>query len=121
MNWGVFRILYLHEIRLLARARRTVVLSVLLPSLVMPLMLLASRYSSDQRQHDLAAKNYKYTIVGPLADRIRSLIEKTRTDDLAARFKFTESTVDDPAKALESGEVQFYIRTESGDGVPKVT
>src|SRR6185295_3853250 len=121
MNWGVFRILFLHEMRLLARARRTVIMSVLLPSLVMPLMLLASRYSNDQREQSLEAKTYKYTVVGPLADRVRGLIEKTRKDESASRFKFTESTVDDPVQALESGAIQFFIRTDSGGSVPTVT
>jgi len=116
MNWGVFRLLYVHEMKLLARARRTIVLSVLLPALIMPIMLLASKYSNDQRRQTLADTNYKFTITGPLAERIRNLIEKARTLDskAAQRFKFTEVPTDDPAKALEANEIQFYIRTLTG-------
>jgi sodium transport system permease protein len=117
MNWSVFRLLYIHEIRMLVRARRTIVLAVLLPALVMPLMLLASKYSNEQREKTLAETTYKFAIVGPMAVRIRGLIEKSR--DLRSkdpdRFKFSEILTDDPAKALDANEIQFYIRTHTGE------
>ena len=78
MNWSVFRLLYVHEIRMLVRARRTIVLAVLLPALIMPLMLLTSKYSNDQRAQTLADTTYKFAIVGPLSVRIRGLIERTK-------------------------------------------
>jgi len=34
MNWSIFRLLYLHEMRLLLRARRTMVLSIVFPALI---------------------------------------------------------------------------------------
>ena len=39
MNWGLVRVLYLHELKMLLRARRTVVMAIVLPAVIMPLML----------------------------------------------------------------------------------
>lgn len=119
MNWGVLRLLYLHEMRLLVRARRTLVLSILLPALIMPVMLFASKYSNDQRQETLAETTYKFSITGPLSDRVRTLIAKTKDIDSQSKqqFKFTETPTDDPTKALDANEIQFYIRTQTGEEV----
>ena len=39
MNWSVLRLLFLHELKMLVRARRTVVMAIVLPAVIMPLML----------------------------------------------------------------------------------
>jgi len=121
MNWSVFRLLYVHEMRLLVRARRTIVLSVLLPALIMPLMIFTSNYSNDQRAQTLADTTYKFAIVGPLSVRIRGLIEKTREIHSSSPrpFKFTEILTDNPQNALETGDIQFYIRTQTGEDADK--
>jgi len=116
MNWSIFRLLYFHEMRLLLRARRTMVLSIVFPALIMPIMLLGSKYSNDRREQALQDTNYRFAISGPLSDRIRDLIDKTRALDSKSqqKFKFTEARIDDPAKALEANDIQFYIRTQTG-------
>src|SRR5206468_8099260 len=78
MNWKVLRLLYLHEIRMLLRARRTVVLAVVLPAVIMPLMLYAQKYSANRRDRLLTGITYRYTITGPLAGRVRLLLNETR-------------------------------------------
>jgi sodium transport system permease protein len=122
MNWSVFRLLYVHEIRMLVRARRTIVLAIVLPALIMPLMLLASKYSNDQRTQTLADTTYKFSIVGPLSVRIRGLIEITREQNsLSPRpFKFAEIITDDPEHSLENSDIQFYIRTYTGEDADKL-
>src|SRR5499427_2505294 len=123
MNWATFRVLYLHEMRLLGRARRTIILSVIFPSLVMPIMLFASRYSNEQRQTTLAETTYKFAITGPLTNRLRMLIEKA-TSESKPKSRFQEVQTEDSAKSLEAGDIQFYIRTEDekhSDDVPTVT
>ena len=50
MNWSVLRLLFLHEVKMLVRARRTVVMAILLPAVIMPLMLYAQKYSADSRE-----------------------------------------------------------------------
>lgn len=114
MNWKIFRLLYLHEMRLLVRARRTVVLSVLLPAVIMPVMLFASKHSNEQRQQTLDETTYKYAVTGPLADRVRTLIA-TSSSSPKQEFKFAETPTDTPEKALDAGDIQFYIRSQSGE------
>ncbi len=116
MNWSLLRLLYRHEMRLLLRARRTLVLSVLLPALIMPVMLLGSRYATQQHQKTLDNTVYKYTITGALAERIRGLIESARSNagNSKGQFKFKEVEAKDPEKSLQNGDLHFYIDTHSG-------
>jgi len=116
MNWATFRVLYLHEMRLLGRARRTIVLSVLFPSLVIPIMLFASRYSNEQRETTLADTRYKYAITGPLTARTRNLIETTMTSASKPKAKFQEIQTADAEASLNSSEIHFYIRTAEPKG-----
>src|SRR6185503_1805516 len=101
MNWSVLRLLYIHEMRMLLRARRTVIMAIVLPAVLMPLMLYAQKYSSTRRERTLAGTTYRYAITGPYAERMRMLIRQTHEnltpdDQDAARlrqFKFVELSV----------------------------
>ena len=124
MNWNVVRLLYIHELKLLVRARRTVVMSIVLPAVIMPMMLYASKYTSDRRQRVRTETTYKYAVAGPLADRVRTLIEETRRSvvqdsderlDTLRQFKFTEVEATNPAGSLEKNDVHIYIRTMTGE------
>src|SRR5215831_12402357 len=99
MNWKVLRLLYLHEIRMLVRARRTVVLAVVLPAVIMPVMLYAQKYSASRRERQLTGATYRYATIGPMADRVRALIDQTRESlgreqgpehESLRKFKFVE-------------------------------
>lgn len=130
MNWNVTGLLFRHELRMLLRARRTVVLSIVLPAVIMPIMLFASKYSNDQRERTLRSTTYSYAISGPLAERIRELIGKTHQQVLAETsleneklrmFKFAEVQTDDPQKSLRDNAIQFYIQTlsaQEADALP---
>src|SRR5215470_5274220 len=78
MNWRVLRLLFLHELRMLLRARRTVVMAIVLPAVIMPLMLYAQKYSFERRERLLSGAVYRYSITGILTDRVRTLINETR-------------------------------------------
>ena len=120
MNWSVLRLLFLHELRMLLRARRTVVMAIVLPAIIMPLMLYAQKYSFERRERILSGGVYRYAITGESSDRIRKLINQTRRDlnreqgedaDQFRQFRFFETTTTDPQAALERNEIQFYIET----------
>ena len=124
MNWHLLRLLYLHEMRQLMRARRTLILSVVMPALLMPAMLFASRFANQQRQKTLDSTTYKYSITGPLAGRVRSWIERTPNSpaDSSDASKFKEVQSADAARALEHGDVHFFIETieaASADKLPE--
>src|SRR5437764_5803505 len=123
MNWNILRLLFLHEVKMLVRARRTVVMAILLPALIMPLMLYAQKYSSDSRERLLTGTTYRYAITGEFADRIRDLIDGTRQTlgadeddefDRLRQFKFVKTTVGDPRASLDKDEIQFYVETITG-------
>lgn len=124
MNWEVLRLLFIHELRMLLRARRTIVMSVVLPAVIMPVMLLSSKYTHDRRERSLTATTYKYAITGPLADRARKLIYETRQEvaesrderlDQLRKFKAVEVNVTDPKESTEKNEIQIYVQTMTGE------
>lgn len=124
MNWSVLRLLYVHELKMLLRARRTVFMAVVLPAIMMPLMLYAQKYSRDRHERTLNAGTYSYAITGPLANRIRQAIADARTtlagdqdEDLKqlAQFNFHElDNIADPRRSLDNGQIQFYLETFTG-------
>src|SRR5215471_3228853 len=123
MNWQTLKLLYIHEIRTLVRARRTVVMAIVIPTIVMPLMLFASKFANNQRQRALTHTTYLYTVTGSMTDRVRSLInaekaalanDTSEDKESLKDFKILESPVSDPAASLEHDEIHFYIQTYSG-------
>src|SRR6185369_13198968 len=124
MNWSVLRLLYVHEMRMLLRARRTVVLAILLPLVIMPLMLYAQKYSYQRREQQLISTTYRYAVTGPLADRVRTLIAQTRaslppeteTDfDRLREYKIVELQTSNAQDSLDKNQINFYIETFSGE------
>jgi len=128
MNWELIRLLFLHEARMLVRARRTVVMAIVLPAIIMPLMLYAQKYSADRRERLLTGTIYRYAITGEFADRVRLLIDQTRKslsdaqDDESGRlrqFRFVETAPADVRASLGKHEIQFYIETITGGEADK--
>jgi len=129
MNWSVLRLLFIHEMKMLLRARRTVVTAIVLPALIMPLMLYAQKYSSSRRERVLTGTTYRYTITGPLADRIRNLIQQAREGlnndtseefEQLRQFKFVEMTIANARQSLDNDAIHFYIETISGVEADKI-
>jgi sodium transport system permease protein len=124
MNWNTLRLLYAHELRMLVRARRTVVMAVVIPLVIMPIMLFASRYTNEQRERSLSQLTYTYTVTGRMASHVRDLIARAKqeldqdtsdeTESLRS-FKFAELKVPDPALGLEHQSIYFYIQTYTGE------
>lgn len=134
MNWKIVRVIFANELRMLLRDRRTIVLAILLPLLIYPLMIYATRTTTERRAKNLAATVYQYAVTGSQAEQVRELI--TRSTEAAARaatpgkneksgaadFKLQEVKVEDPAASLKSGEIHFYLEGLSGkeaDALPK--
>ena len=126
MRWSIVRLIWRLEVRTLLRSRRTIVLSIVLPMLVMPVMLLASRYSVQSQERREETTRYEYAITGDWADQARSLIDAAlaalpNDDDppetLADFLSVEVSSTDPEAEALD-GDIHFYIRAlgpESAD------
>ena len=128
MNWMVLRLLFVHELRMLIRARNTVVMAIVLPAVIMPLMLYAQKYSNDRRVRSLTGTTFTYVVTGPLAERVRSLIEKTKQEiakdndetlDTLREFKFAETKAGNLRESLDGGAIHFYIEAITGEEADK--
>ncbi len=113
--------LYLNELRMLLRDRRTIVMSIVVPLLVMPLMLFGSHWTQQRRQRTLEDTTYAYAVTGSEANAARALVEATRArlsqpgGKPGASFKFTEVKAADPLSALQNREIAFYLEARPGE------
>ncbi len=114
----LIRTLYRTELRMVLRDRRTIVLSIILPLLVMPLMIFASRWTAERREQKLQETEYTYAVTGPQADFARALLEATR-QRLSSRvpagsdaFSFREVGTEAPARSLQARDIHFFIQCE---------
>lgn len=105
MNRESVRILFLHELRMLARDRRTIVLAVVLPLLVMPLMLHAVRAIEKQRTGSEQKAVFRYAVSGAQAGAVRRLIAAGH----AAAPRFEEVLGEDPETALRAGRIHLHL------------
>jgi sodium transport system permease protein len=111
--------LFRNEIRMLLRDRRTVITSIVLPLLVMPLMLFASSIMNRREQQKLEQTVFSYAVVGSQAATVRALIDETKTRGETAggqrpgKLQLKEADKDDPAEALARGDLHFYIEALS--------
>jgi sodium transport system permease protein len=133
MNWQTFRILFAHEVRMLMRDRRTIVFALVIPIAVWPIMLFGTKKMSERREEQLKETTFKYAVVGQEADYARALIQKGRdraveaeaesdsSDKETRNFKFQEERIPDASKALQAGNIHFYIEALSGQEADALT
>lgn len=103
---------------MLLRSPRAMVVSIILPLLVMPLMLLISHWSVDRRAERLERMVYSYAVVGPEAGKARRVIQAARARALGAGedFLFTEVVLADPVRGLEDDDLHFYVEAMRAEG-----
>jgi sodium transport system permease protein len=107
--------LFLMELRTLLRDRRTVVLSLVLPLIVTPLMLFASRAMEQRRQRALDVRASTGAVTGARAGEARALLEQARViatranGDVLAPLRLEVREIEDPSKALGDGTLDFYV------------
>jgi sodium transport system permease protein len=106
-------VLYRHEMRSVLRDRRTIIASVVLPVVVIPLMLYISTWSKMRREEALKFKTYPYTVVGT-----EEAFARTLTDAALARMKqeseedrvtFVERDVEDAPLGLKEETIEFFV------------
>ncbi len=133
MNWQIIRILLVHELRMLLRDRRTVILAVVLPLLLLPVILYAMKSVGESRSRKLEKTVYTFAVTGTGADEVRALIEEAQKSlqsgtwgkeeaDRLSGYKIKEVRVADPAASLSKQEIHFYLKALSGkeaDALPK--
>ena len=113
MNWSSLRLLFVHEMRMVLRSRRTVVTSLVLPAIMMPALILGARYVQRRQAIQLDQTTFQYAITGPWADQARRLIERYKHSPEFSKFNLQETYPADPDQALEDRALHFYVRTMS--------
>ncbi len=109
---SVLGTLYRFELRMLLRDKRTVLVSIVLPILVMPLLLFSSVLAQRARMHRQLQRTYSYAVIGDQADLARRLIaafEPVVGDIPSRKWIFVEVEHEDPASGLEEQDLHFYI------------
>jgi sodium transport system permease protein len=113
MNWAVLKLLFIHEMRMLLRSRRTIITSVVLPLIMMPAMIAGSRFAQQQQASRVDQTTFEYAIEGSWPEQARRLIDRYKKAPEFASLRINEVSVADPARALSEGKLHFYIRTTS--------
>jgi ABC-type Na+ efflux pump permease subunit/membrane protease YdiL (CAAX protease family) len=111
MNWRTLWLLFLHEMRMLLRSRRTLVTAVLLPLVVMPAMIAGARYTQRQQANQLGTTTFRYAVMGPWAAGAKTLIERYSKAEEFKNFRIQEVDSLDPEQDLQTGSLNFYVRT----------
>ena len=120
MNRATIGLLFRHETRMLLRDRRTVVLSILLPLVVLPAILFGMKFMSELRRDRLDATTYRYAVAGAYADSVRTLIGRgglraaAEAVDGRQPVSFVEVEAARPDSSLAAGELDFYLDALTG-------
>ncbi len=115
---SVLGTLYGFELRMLLRDKRTILVSIVLPIMVMPLMLLVLNLAQRARKHRQLELTYSYVVTGEKADLARGLIaafEPVEDDAPSRKWTFEEVESEDPASELEAQDLHFYIEAISAE------
>lgn len=127
MHRNAIATLYGLEIRSLLRDRRTVVLSIILPIVVMPLFLYASTFMEKRRTERLLEKTYNYAVTGAEDETVLSTLSRALDETVPVagrpdqqRLRFSRVAVDDPRRSLDDGKIDFYVEVVTGDAAHAV-
>jgi sodium transport system permease protein len=111
MNWSTLKLLFVHEMRMLLRSRRTIITSVVLPLIMMPVMIMGSRWAQRQQESRIDQTTFEYAVTGPWDEQARKLIARYGNAPEFKGFRIHELKVADPQAALADGRLHFYVRT----------
>lgn len=105
--------IYRLELRSLLRDPRTLLVSIVLPVVLMPLLLIVSNRVERGREAREQARTFKYALVGTDTAFFRDLLADLPGPDAedadSASAKFERVEVDDPEEALEDRRVDFFV------------
>jgi sodium transport system permease protein len=119
MNGSTLKLLFVHEMRMLLRSRRTIITSVVLPLVMMPAMIMGSRFAQQQQAFRIEQTTFEYAITGPWADEARRLIERYKNAPEFKTLRIHEQMPSDAESALAQGKLHFYLRTLATEDADK--
>lgn len=102
--------LFRAEMKAVARDRRAIVTSVVLPMAIMPAFLFLTSWKARSDAKTLAEATARYAVSGPHAETVRSA--------LASVAGVAEVPAADPAQALEKGDIDVHVEAAAVIPVP---
>src|SRR5688572_25879580 len=111
MNWHTLKLLYVHEMRLLLRSRRTIVTSIVIPAVMMPLMIIGVQSTQRRSEDRMNETVFRYSVAGPWREEARILIDAVASLPEYEDFQVQEIASSNPAADLEAGRLHFYLQT----------
>jgi sodium transport system permease protein len=117
------------ELRTLMRSRRTIIMSIVLPIVIMPIMIFASQYSVRSEERRAEETLYRYAWTGDWSDTARRVLQQGAdalrfddaevSDELQA-FLYEEVWSGDPEAEVRSGDLHFYLNAISADAADEI-
>jgi sodium transport system permease protein len=107
------------ELRSLLRDPRTLLVSIVLPVVLMPLLLIVSNRVERAREQREQTRTFKYAVTGTDSSFIRELLvglpgpDTDDGDSAVAKFELVAS--DDPGQDLEDRELDFFVEGITAD------
>lgn len=99
------RTLYLGELRMLLRDRRTIFASLILPLIFLPVFFWLSNLADSKREQRIEAQTFSYAVVGSQAEAVRQLLARTAPPDTVEGESEEGSDEADSPIQLEEAEV----------------
>ena len=118
---GALGTLYRAEMRSVLRDRRTVVATIVLPLLVMPVILLSTHWMEGRREIGSKERMYLYAVDASVAagrkwvDATRARLDAPGGKGNPAGLRVRQVETDDPLRSLQRGEVHFVLGGEGPD------
>ena len=113
---GVLGTLFRHEIRMLLRDTRTILIAVVAPLVIFPLYIVLMNFVEDREKQALEEETYSYAIVGSEAEWIEEVVssaihlETTDPDTTSAPVRFELKTPENPEEALQAGDLHMVVQ-----------
>jgi sodium transport system permease protein len=104
-----------HELLMLLRDRRTVILSIVLPAAVMPLFMFLNLALEKKREAKLEATTFTYCVTGSQDQLARTFVSQALAfqdgdqESDEQPLKLLEKEVTDPEQALRDEQIYFYL------------
>ncbi len=118
---SVLGTLFRYELKMLLRDRRTIIVSIVLPVILFPLIILVSHLMEERRERELEVATYAYAVTGSQAAWARSLVaralalEEDSVSEELSPARFEERQVEDADSLLEIGELQLVVEGLSAE------
>ncbi len=118
MNWSQVWVILTYEWKMLLRDYRTMLLSVILPVLVMPLLLATMQKWQERKSNTQSQVVYTMTIFGPQSQQLRTALRSLGTAG-SKELPFREIRVEDkPELRLREGLLDVYVETREPGSPP---